>query len=58
VLRCPRGHKAISGYYYTDGFIAADWFASGATARKWEYGFFDTFGANGEATAGIVCLKT
>ena len=56
VLTCPAGRKAIAGYYLTSGGIALDWFASGNTARKWEYGFMDLTGSGGEAFEGIVCM--
>ncbi len=58
VLTCPKRHKAISGFYRTDGFIAVDWFSVGTSSpRKWEYGFFDLSGVEGQAFEGVVCQK-
>jgi hypothetical protein len=55
-VRCPRGHKAITGYYGTDGGIVADWFTVGAeSSRNWEFGLIDLTGTDGEAFLGIVC---
>lgn len=57
VLQCPQKAKAISGQYFTDGFVVNDWNGRGSTSRKWELAFSDVAGADGEVLVGIVCLK-
>jgi hypothetical protein len=56
-MLCPRGYKAISGYFATDGGIVADTLSSGSILRRWDFGLIDLTGLPGAAFTGIVCLK-
>jgi hypothetical protein len=56
-MLCPRGYKAISGYFATDGGIVADTLSSGSILRRWDFGLIDLTGQPGAALTGIVCLK-
>ncbi len=56
-MRCPRGFKAISGYFNSDGGIVQDASFSGPALRQWNFGLIDLTGVEGNAYLGIVCLK-
>jgi hypothetical protein len=56
-MKCPRGFKAINGYFGTDGGIFADYSALGTILRRWDFGLQDLTGQRGHAFLGIVCLK-
>jgi hypothetical protein len=56
-MRCPRGFKAINGYFNTDGGIVEDASFSGPALRRWNFGLIDLTGVQGSAQLGIVCLK-
>jgi hypothetical protein len=56
-MRCPRGFKAIGGYFETDGGIVEDDSFHGPALRRWNFGLIDLTGVEGSARLGIVCLK-
>lgn len=55
---CPRGHKALSGYFLSTGAIVPDTSAiSDATPRVWVFGFVNLPQTEGQVIIGLVCGK-
>ena len=58
VTGCPPKHKALSGFYLTDGGIVPDTSAiSDQSPRDWFFGFVNASGSDGQAILGVVCGK-
>jgi hypothetical protein len=58
VTGCPPKHKALSGFYVTDGAIVPDLSAvSDESPRDWLFGFVNLKGVDGQAILGVVCGK-
>ena len=56
--QCPSKHKALSGYFLTEGGITLDLSAISETSlRTWEFGLLNLTGTDGRAIIGVVCGK-
>ena len=56
--QCPAKHKALSGYFLSDGGIVLDASAISTTSpRIWGFGLLNLSGADGSAIIGVVCGK-
>jgi hypothetical protein len=55
---CPRGHKALSGYFLSTGAIVPDTSAiSENSPRAWVFGFVNLPQTEGQIIIGLVCGK-
>jgi hypothetical protein len=57
-IECPRKHKALSGYFLSQGGIVLDTSAISETSpRIWGFGLLNLSGADSAAIIGVVCGK-
>jgi hypothetical protein len=55
-LRCPRGWKAIEGYFDSDGGIF-EFRSTPGTLRRWDFGVVNLTSNERSVSFGIICIK-